>query len=294
MKRECPLQRVLVVGDNCLDCYRGEVEAWYPGGNAVNVAVYLRRQGLASSYHGYLGDDAAGGYLRAALEAEGVDLSLVEVLPGATGRTFVEVRGGERVFVGDDPGVQVPFRADLSRLQGRDYALAHFSGFTSWDGGAQRCQPALVTELEALAEAPLSLDFSEGEEGETLFTEVGGLLTCAFFSRPELTDREVERFILSRLKQTRGFVVVTRGARGSAGGRRQEGVIFQAAEQVPVVDTLGAGDAFIAGFLGGMLAGEALVGALATGTRLATQVLGQQGAWTNAVVRARCRSFLPP
>lgn len=284
---------VLVVGDNCLDCYRGEVEACYPGGNAVNVAVYLRRQGLATTYHGYLGDDPAGAYLRAALEAEGVDLSLVETLAGATGRTFVEVRGGERVFVGDDPGAQVPFHADLARLQRRHFALAHFSGFTSWDGGAQRCQPALAAELAALAGVPLSLDFSEGESGERLFTKVGGLLTYSFFSRPELTDRAVECFLARCVQQTEGFVVVTRGPQGSAGARRGEPVVFQQAEQAPVTDTLGAGDAFIAGFLAGVLAGEDLAGALAAGTRLATHVIGQQGAWTNAVVEERSRNLLP-
>jgi hypothetical protein len=192
-----------------------------------------------------VGDDAGGRYLLAALEAEGVDLSLTEALPGLTGRTFVKVRGGDRVFVGDDPGVQVPFHADLPRLSGGDWGLAHFSGFTSWDGGAQRCQPELADELGALTGTPLSVDFSDGEAGERLFAKVGSLLACSFFSRPAWTDREVESFITRSLRRTRGAVVVTRGVLGSAAGSSNSQVYRHGPASVPVIDTLGAGDAFI-------------------------------------------------
>ncbi len=274
--------RALVVGDNCLDCYGGEVETCYPGGNAVNVAVYLQRQGIATSYHGLVGDDALGRYLLAALAEEGVDLSLVETLPGRTGRTFVEIHGGERVFVGEDPGVQVPFHADLGPLGAGEYGLAHFSAFTSWEGGAQRCEPELAGELRTLKQTSLSVDFSDGETGESLFAEVGGLLASSFFSRPELTDDEVESFIRRCASRTPGAVIVTRGARGSAAGRSRGRVHLQPAPPVTVVDTLGAGDAFIAGFLAATARREGLASALQAGTALAGQVISHPGAWTNA------------
>ena len=40
--------KIACIGDNCIDSY-DETGKYYPGGNAVNVAVYLRRMGVESS-----------------------------------------------------------------------------------------------------------------------------------------------------------------------------------------------------------------------------------------------------
>jgi len=49
--------KILGLGDNIIDRFvdRG---IDYPGGNAVNVAVYARRLGAESGYLGVFGDDA--------------------------------------------------------------------------------------------------------------------------------------------------------------------------------------------------------------------------------------------
>ena len=40
--------RLAAIGDNCVDFY--EKQGWaYPGGNAVNVAVYVRQMGMDGS-----------------------------------------------------------------------------------------------------------------------------------------------------------------------------------------------------------------------------------------------------
>ena len=45
--------RVAAIGDNCIDYYDSLNES-YPGGNPVNVAVYIKRLGGESSYTGCL------------------------------------------------------------------------------------------------------------------------------------------------------------------------------------------------------------------------------------------------
>ena len=46
--------RVAAIGDNCIDYYDSLNES-YPGGNPVNVAVYIKRLGGESSYTGAVG-----------------------------------------------------------------------------------------------------------------------------------------------------------------------------------------------------------------------------------------------
>ena len=46
--------KIACVGDNCVDYYDNTGEA-FPGGNPVNVAVYVRRMGGQSAYLGAVG-----------------------------------------------------------------------------------------------------------------------------------------------------------------------------------------------------------------------------------------------
>ena len=48
--------KIACVGDNCVDFYDNTNEA-FPGGNPVNVAVYVRRLGGESAYLGAVGTD---------------------------------------------------------------------------------------------------------------------------------------------------------------------------------------------------------------------------------------------
>ncbi len=66
--------KIACIGDNCIDSY-DETGKYYPGGNAVNVAVYLHRMGVESSYVGAVGNDENGERLRRALLEKGVDVS---------------------------------------------------------------------------------------------------------------------------------------------------------------------------------------------------------------------------
>ena len=51
--------RLAAIGDNCVDFY--EKQGWaYPGGNAVNVAVYGRQLGMDAAYLGWIGTDNLG------------------------------------------------------------------------------------------------------------------------------------------------------------------------------------------------------------------------------------------
>ena len=100
----------------------------------------------------------------------------------------------------------------------------------------------------------------------------------AFFSNDSAGDRELEDIL--RAIHTKGpkLVVATRGERGSLafdGNRFYRGGIVPCT----VVDTMGAGDSFIAGFLYGLMRGEDIPACMALGAENSSVTLGYAGAW---------------
>ena len=85
--------KIACVGDNCVDFYDNTNEA-FPGGNPVNVAVYVRRLGGESAYLGAVGTDDHGRLMLDALSGKGVDVSHVQVLEG--GKLHVTAKEKQR------------------------------------------------------------------------------------------------------------------------------------------------------------------------------------------------------
>ena len=51
--------RIAAFGDNVVDCYLS-MGQMYPGGNCLNVSIFLSRFGAQSAYIGAVGKDKAG------------------------------------------------------------------------------------------------------------------------------------------------------------------------------------------------------------------------------------------
>lgn len=238
------------IGDSVLDCYLDEDLA-YPGGNALNVAVYgSLLLGGTSHFIGITGDDRFGDHLRAVLDELGIDRSRTRTVQGPTGMAFVRLDDGDRRFVGSNRGgVQAELRlrctdADLAVVHAAD--IAHTSAYA-----------ALVPELPRLAaQAEVSFDFST-ERSTDLIDAVAPHASVGFFSGEGLDAEAAAE--LGRYAVSRGLehAVVTRGSEGSVAVDRA-GVTSAGIVHVDAVDSLGAGDGFITGFLAGRAAGAAL------------------------------------
>lgn len=72
--------RIITVGDNCMDVYQASGKA-YPGGNPVNVAVYLTGMGAKTAYLGWVGTDIYGEIMIQAIQDKGVDTSRISKRP---------------------------------------------------------------------------------------------------------------------------------------------------------------------------------------------------------------------
>lgn len=264
------------IGDNVVDFYRDQ-DAYYPGGNALNVAVLARRFGLAATaYVGIIGDDEEGEHVRASLLAEGLDDAHLRVLPGATGRAEVTLDAtGDRIFVGSNRGGVR--KAKPLHLTNEDFVLVRTLGHVH-----SSCFSYIEDSLPQIAEAALSLsyDFSTGHDPAYL-ARVCPYVTTAFLSGSDLDQTGITTLIGAVHQLGTSTVCVTRGEKGaiwSSGGR----VIEQGIVPATVVDTMGAGDAFIAGYLASAIAGQPAEAALAHGAASAANACSWQGAFGHA------------
>lgn len=255
-----------VIGDNIVDCYFVDQTA-YPGGNCANVAAHAARMGAAVSYIGAVGDDPAGAAVRAALVDEGVDTDRLRTLPGGTGYTEIHLAEGERHFGDFDRGVAViaPNEGDLTRIG--EHRIVHTSYASQ-----------LESHLRQFADrATVSFDF-DSHIADTYAQGVIGAVGHAFFSASHLTESEAVQAADWALAEGVTSVTVTLGARGAI--FRAEGQThFSPAAPTELVDTLGAGDAFIARVLVGILNGETPEHFMEQASRTSATVCAQVGAF---------------
>lgn len=258
--------RVLTVGDNVVDCYP-EHAVMFPGGNAVNVAVHARRCGSESAYVGAVGTDPAGDTVRRALLEENVDCARLRVIPGPNAYAVVHVIDGNRVFGEGDVGVSrfVLDEADLELA--RSAAIVHTGDCSSME-----------TQLPALAAASRRLSFDFAEKPWPYIRDHAAYADIAVISRPGYSPQDA--LTLARQLQKLGphVVAVTLGATGAVVCDGQE-TARAMPPQVNVVDTLGAGDAFIARLLTGLANGENLPHIVAAATAYATNTCAFYGAF---------------
>jgi fructoselysine 6-kinase len=223
----------VAVGDNCLDVYLTK-DAMTVGGNALNVAVHWHRAGIAARYFGTVGRDGEGDVILEEISKAGLSMKDVEGRAGHTAVTLLREKDGDRQILFEDLGV------------GRDYmpSDAHYRSIVGagWVHLGTNAYAGLVRRLIA-DRVPFSVDVSTAHFALPLQG-----VPIVFASGPDDRDEPVAPLV-ERLKAAgAGQVVVTCGNRGaffSDGGT----LLHEPAIKVPVVDTCGAGDSFIAGFL---------------------------------------------
>ena len=257
---------IATVGDNCIDRYLPPVDASTVGGNAVNVAVQLARKGHRVSYFGAVGDDADGRRTRACLDANSLDLGGLRVQPGRrTAYTDIATDdAGERTILFEEFGACAGYRpgeADVAKLLARRHV--HIGWLD--DGGA-------LKRRLSMAGISISQDIGVNAAAQDASPEH---LDIAFASAG--TSEEAASALLRRcLDGGARLAVATCGALGS---RASDGGMIVAVPAIParVIDTTGAGDSFIAGFLDAHLAGASLTEALRAGALLAAETCSHLG-----------------
>ena len=259
-------QKVCVIGDNCVDIYHKSGTS-YVGGNGINSAISLKRNGIDVGYIGVIGNDDEGELVIAALEKEDIDCSRVAKLNKKTAWTKIELVQGERFFVDESLGAQYKFdlfEEDYVYL--RNFAWAHHTIFSNWSAavsdGIESYYEKIENQIQRLHrnQVKVSVDFSEQFDRE-LLTSLKNSVDLGFFSRPKFSRSELKEEFEKLYGYGFSVVVITMGAMGSAAFSGRD-IIYQSAIQTKVVDTLGVGDAFIGAFLSQWVRGKTLKVAL--------------------------------
>jgi fructoselysine 6-kinase len=247
------------MGDNCVDIYGG-LGLMSVGGQAANVAANWARLGAQSEYYGLVGLDPAGLRVLDALRAAGVSVENARRVPGNTGYTEIFIRDGERVFGHSDPGVcrnYEPSAHDIDSLDPRT-TWVHLANL----GADQVTVRALTSRWpEIRVSWDLSDDFARSAEPPDLSG-----VEVAFYS----WDGQPDDDALGAAKRfTAAGARVAVGTCGRFGSIAWDGTaaVSQPALRVAVVDTCGAGDAYIASFIVGRQAGHPLESCMREATR---------------------------
>ncbi|MGH3452828.1 MAG: carbohydrate kinase family protein [Nocardioidaceae bacterium] len=251
---------VLVVGEALVDVTRapGRPDAQHPGGSPLNVAVGLARLGVPTTLAAQLGSDPHGDRIRAHLADSGVRLvALASNGPTASATAHLDADGHATY--------EFDLRWDPPELPDPSgHALLHVGSIGSWmppgaDAVAElvvrarsigvpvsfdpNVRPALAPDLDAVRErvrrlaAAATIVKLSDEDAATLDGPAGNAAMATVDHLVGLGP---------------ALVAVTRGGDGALLASDSERIDV-AAREVTVADTIGAGDAWMAGLLAGIV-----------------------------------------
>lgn len=260
------MTKIAAMGDNVVDCYVSK-DTMFPGGNCLNVSVFIKRFGGSSAYLGAIGKDDAGDLIQAALAEEGVDTSHLRVLQaGSTAYCMIGHRNADRVFLRADLGVSM-FEPSIGDIE-------FLSGFDAVHIGQSSGLDAFL--VQAAEKTRLSYDFSTRRDADHRLA-IAPLCFLASISGGGLSRDEALALVQDVRAAGAKWVLVTRGDEGAilCG---EGGFLEVPAAPAELVDTLGAGDTFIARTLYGLTRGEAPQDLLAAAAAAAAETCRYFGA----------------
>jgi fructokinase len=236
----------------------------HPGGSPYNVAIGLARLGQPSRLLARLSGDAFGRQLRAHAEVNQVDLSLAISATEPSTLAVVNLdaqRNASYDFYRNGTADWQWTAAELARIPA-DAGWLHTGSLASWTEPGASLIEARLAELKPSCLIsydpnirPLLLDDHDGTVARV--HRLVGLSDVVKVSAEDLAwlypGRAIDELLADWQARGPALVVVTDGGRGahllSAGGER----ITIPAVPMAIVDTVGAGDAFMAGLINALV-----------------------------------------
>jgi sugar/nucleoside kinase (ribokinase family) len=256
-----------------------------PGGSAANQAVALAAAGAMVHLVAAVGDDEFGRAAAGALATTAVEAHL-QVCPGE--RTGVVVAlidaSGERSML-TDRGANL--RLGIDALDPTLFVAGrhlHLSGYELLD---EATRPVGLAALELAAASGMTRSVDPCSAGPLAAVGPAAFLSwtagiewcCANLDEGRaLTGATHPDDVLAALRPHYREAVVTLGAEGALFSGPRTDRLYCSADQVEVVDTTGAGDAFTGTFLARRLSGDGPEPALRAGLAAAAAVVVAPGA----------------
>lgn len=299
------MPKVIVIGDSSVDAFLGIHEAsvharvnretrelsfkygdkipvenlsFLPGGNAANVAVGFSRLGLETAIITTIGTDELSEKIIKTFKKEKIETNLLQKENGPSNFSVSLNFAGERTLF----TYHAKREYQLPQIPKADWVYLTSMG--------DRWQKAYEGVCDFVKKEKVKLAFNPGShqlEGDAgLLAEVLSLATVLFINKKEgqeILGEEVDspEEILTKLKK-RGpkIISLTDGANGSW-AITDEGKVFSLGIfPCKIIERTGAGDAYSAGFLGGLISGLEVDEAMRWGAVNAASVIEKVGAQT--------------
>ncbi|MCR9067577.1 MAG: carbohydrate kinase [Rhodobacteraceae bacterium] len=230
----------------------------YPGGATYNAAIAAARLGLPTTVFTGLSTDLFGARLTRAMEADGVDTSLALRTGRPTTLAFVSLTRGhaQYEFYDENTAGRMIGVEEIPAIPG-GVAAALFGGISLAVEPAAEAYAALADRAQAAGKVVmLDPNIRPGFISDPARYRARLDRLLAKTDILKLSDEDLHWWqgtgdAQALLGCGPSLVLLTRGAKGAV-AYRKGGAVEVAADPVGVVDTIGAGDTFNAGFLAGL------------------------------------------
>ncbi|MEV0118532.1 sugar kinase [Streptomyces sp. NPDC050844] len=271
-------------------------------GAESNVAIGLTRLGHTAGWAGAVGDDEAGELVLRTLRAEGVDVTGATRDAGApTGLILFEPRLPDvtrvHYYRAGSAGSRIaPDAVERAFAGGPAPRVLHLTGITPGLGpsAADACRRALELAREHGTTVCLDVNFrsrlwSSQDAAAVLRSWIAyvDVLIASDDELPLCVPEGTAASAQAKLLLAGGIreVVVKLGADG-ARAHTTGGELHVPARAVRAVDAVGAGDAFVSGYLSALLDGEDVAGRLGRAVTTGAFAVASHGDWEGAPTRA--------
>lgn len=270
------------------------------GGAESNVAIGVRRLGTDATWAGRVGDDSFGVRVVRELRAEGVSVHAVIDAGSPTALMVKERRtldSGRVWYYRDGSAGSRLSPADLpvESVGGAD--VVHLTGITPGLSPTAMEAVRAMVDLAATSHVPISFDVNHRagvwreRDARPVYRELARRSAVVFAGEDEArlltgTSTTEPADLLEELASTSGGDAVLK--LGADGCRALVDGVHLAVAAVPVrvVDSVGAGDAFVAGYLAELIAGHPPGRRLATAVRCGAFACLTAGDWEGLPTRA--------
>ncbi|HEX2401019.1 MAG TPA: sugar kinase [Mycobacterium sp.] len=276
------------------------------GGAESNVAIGLRRLGIDAKWLGRVGDDPLGERVTREIRAEGVDVHSVLDPDAPTGLMLKERPSANSTAVfyyrSDSAGSRLR-PDDVPRGWVEDAAVLHVSGITALVSDTARdCVLATIDRAHA---AGVSVSFDVNYRAALAPADVAGPLLRKVAEKADLVfggpdelqllypDGDPAEAAHRLIRGGRSDVIMKKGADGAA-AYRADAVVESPGFPVEVIDTVGAGDAFVAGYLSGLLHGLDVPGRLHRANACGAMLCMTPGDWESSPTLSDVERFCRP
>ena len=269
------------------------------GGCAANVAIDLARVGVGVGVAGCVGRDPFGQFLIDRLTEGGIDTSAVRMLEEAatSGTLIINVVGEDRRFIHAAGANAVMQASDIPLERVKEAKLFYVGGYLLMPALEGTNGLAVLFREARAAGATTVLDVVVPGPGEH-WSKLEPLLAETDVFLPNEDEAAIITGLTDPLDQAQRFrdagagtVVITRGERGTL-LVNDKLRIRAGTYPTNFVGGTGAGDAFDAGYIAGLLAGEDPIGCLKWGAALGASCVRSISATESVFTRDESVAFM--